>query len=236
VLHILNIVPLMEHTFFSAGSPPMPYAAPAVEGALSILEALGAAHQLGVTELARRGYVEKDPANDRYHLTYRLFAVGSRAADRLGLREVAQAVMERLAAETGEAVNLGVLEGVRVVNLHRVESPNLLRVHLEVGGGMPAHSTGLGKVLLAALAPAEVGRRLAGRRLERVTPRTIGDRAALRRELARIREQGYAIDDEECSLGLRCVAASIRDHSGEVKAALSIAGPSQRLPVAALPA
>ncbi len=228
--------------------PRPPYAAPAVEAALSILETLGTVHEMGVTDLARklglgkssvyrllatlarRGYVEKSPQTDRYQLTYRLFAVGSPATDRFGLREVANPAMQRLAAETGETVNLGVLDGTRVVNLHKVESRHLLRMHLEVGGGAPAHATALGKVLLAALEPAEVARRLHGRRLERLTPRTIGDRRTLGTALARVRAQGFAIDDEECSLGLRCVAAPIVNHRGSVVAALSISGPSPRLP------
>lgn len=228
--------------------PRPPYAAPAVEAALSILETLGTVHSLGVTELARKlglgkssayrllatlvrcGYVEKNPQDDRYQLTYRLFAVGSPAADRLGLREAAHPIMERLAAETGETVNLGVLDGTRVVNLHKVESRHLLRMHMEVGGAVPAHATALGKVLLAALEPSKLSERLGGQRLARLTRRTIGDRATLRRMLARIRQQGFAIDDEECSLGLRCVAAPIRNHRGAVVAALSISGPCQRLP------
>lgn len=223
------------------------YAAPAVEAALSILETLGTVHEMGVTELARklslgkssvyrllatlarRGYVEKNPQSDRYQLTYRLFAVGSPAADRFGLREAAHPVMQRLAAETGETVNLGVLDGTRVVNLHKVESRHLLRMHMEVGGGVPAHATALGKVLLAGLEPSKVAERLGSQRLARLTRRTIGDRTTLQRSLARIREQGFAIDDEECSLGLRCVAAPIRDHRGSVVAALSISGPTQRL-------
>lgn len=228
------------------------YAAPAVEAALSILETLGTVHEMGVTELAKklglgkssvyrllatlagRGYVEKNPQTGRYQLTYRLFAVGSPAADRFGLRETAHPVMQRLAAETGETVNLGVLDGTRVVNLHKVESRHLLRMHMEIGGGVPAHATALGKVLLAGLPPAEVARRLRGRRLTRLTRRTIADRPALWRALARVREQGFAIDDEECSLGLRCVAAPILDHRGSVVAALSISSPSQRLPHAVL--
>ncbi len=225
-----------------------PYAAPAVEAALSILETLGTVHEMGVSDLAkrldlgkssvyrllatlvRRGYVQKSLQTDRYQLTHRLFAVGSPAADRFGLREVATHVMQQLAAETGESVNLGVLDGTRVVNLHKVESHHLLRMHLEVGGGAPAHATALGKVLLAALEPPEVTRRLQGHRLERLTRRTIGDRRTLGEALARVLEQGFAIDDEECSLGLRCVAAPILDHRGSVVAALSISGPSPRLP------
>ncbi len=228
------------------------YAAPAVEAALSILETLGTVHSMGVTELARklnlskssvyrllatlvcRGYVEKNLQTDRYQLTYRLFAVGSPAADRFGLREAAHPIMERLAAETGETVNLGVLDGTRVVNLHKVESRHLLRMHMEVGGGVPAHATALGKVLLAALRPFEVAERLGAQRLTRQTRRTIGDRPSLRRTLARIRAQGFAIDDEECSLGLRCVAAPILDHRGSAVAALSLSGPTQRLSHVAL--
>ena len=223
-----------------------------MDAALSILEALGSVHEMGLTELARklglgkssvhrllaslvtRGYVEKNPESDRYRLTYRLFGVGSQAAARLGLRDIAHPVMDRLAAQTGEAVNLGVLDGTRVVNVHRVESQHLLRMHLEIGGGIPAHATALGKALLAALPAEEVSRRLRGQRLERLTPNTIADRSALRNALARVRAAGFATDDEECSLGLRCVAAPILDNRGLVAAAVSVSGPSLRLPLASL--
>jgi len=234
-------------------TPSNRYAAPAVDAALSILETLGGVPEMSLTELARklglgkssvyrllvtlarRGYVEKNPQSERYRLTYRLFAVGSPAAERLGLREAAHPVMERLAAQTGEMVNLAVLDGTRVLNLHKVESRHLLRMHLAVGSGVPAHATALGKVLLAALEPDELARRLRGRRLERLTRRTMGGRVALCTALARVRDHGFAVDDEECSLGLRCVAAPILDRRGFVVAALSISGPTQRLPYSALP-
>jgi DNA-binding IclR family transcriptional regulator len=232
---------------------PTRYAVPAVEGALTVLETLAGAPQLGVSELAkrlglskgsvyrllatlvRRGYVEKDAQSDRYQLTYRLFAVGSRAAQRLGLREVAQPVMERLGSETGETVNLGVLDDFRTVSLHLVESTHPLSIHMRIGG-LPAHATATGKILLAALDPAEFARRLGGRRLERITERTLKSRPALLADLARVRTQGFAVDDEECSLGMRCVGAPIRDHRGMVVAALSVVAPCQRLPSSALPA
>ena len=231
---------------------PTRYAVPAVEGALSVLETLANAPQLGVSELAkrmglskgsayrllatlvRRGYVEKDAQSDRYQLTYRLFAVGSRAAHRLGLREVAQPVMERLGAETGEAVNLGVLDEFRTVSLHLIESAHPLSLSMRIGG-LPAHATATGKILLAGLDPAEFARRLEGRRLERVTERTIKSRPTLLAELARVRTQGFAVDDEECSLGMRCVGAPIQDHRGIVVAALSVVAPCQRLTPAMLP-
>jgi IclR family KDG regulon transcriptional repressor len=232
---------------------PSPYSVPAVEAALSILETLSTVQELGVTELAkrlglgkgsayrllatlvRRGYVEKDPQTDRYQLTYRLFAVGSRTAGRLGLREIAHPVMERLRSETRETVNLGVLDDFRTVSVHLVQSPHILGIHMRIGG-LPAHATGTGKILLAALDPAELARRLEGRRLERITLRTIRSRTALVAELARVREREYALDDEECSLGMRCVAAPIHDHRGVVVAALSVVAPCQRLTPAGLPA
>jgi DNA-binding IclR family transcriptional regulator len=229
------------------------YAVPAVEGALSILETLGAVQAMSLTELSKklglgkssvyrllatlvhRGYVERDPGGERYRLTYRLFAVGSRAAERLGLREVAQPIMDRLASQTGETVNLGVLDGFRTVSIHLVESAHPLRIHMRIGG-VPAHATSTGKILLASLPPEELGRRLAGRRLTGLTARTIKSRLALRTELRRVRDQGYAIDDEECSIGLRCVGAPIHDHRGSVVAALSLVAPCHRLVPAALPA
>lgn len=229
------------------------YAVPAVESAISLLEALGAAQPMSLTELSkklelgkssvyrllvtlvRRGYVERDPRSDRYQLTYGLLALGGRAVERLGLREVAQPVMQRLASQTGETVNLGVLDGFRTVSIHLVESARPLHIHMRIGG-VSAHATSTGKVLLAALPPEELTRRLAGQRLASLTSRTIKSRSALRAELQRVCQQGYAVDDEECSEGLRCVGAPVCDHRGTVVAALSVVAPCHRLPRAALTA
>lgn len=227
---------------------PRRYTSPAVETALSILETLGSAQEMGVTELARKlgmgkssvyrllaalagkGYVEKNPQTERYRLSYKLFVIGSAAADRYGLRDLAGPVMERLSADTGETVNLGVLERDRVVNIHKVDGPTFLRMHLNVSGGVPAHATALGKVLLAGLRPEDLDRLLKTSRLTRLTPKTLTSRRALQEALRQVADRGLAIDDEECSLGLRCVAAPVRDRRGAVVAAVSISGPTQRLP------
>lgn len=228
------------------------YTSPAVEHALAVLETLASAQELGVTELARKlgmgkssvhrllatlagqGYVEKNPQTERYRLTYKLFVVGSTATERYGLKDLAGPVMDRLSAETGETANLGVLEEDRVVNIHKVEGPHLLRLHLDLGRGVPAHATALGKVLLAGLDPNDLDRWLRATRLTRLTPRTLTQRAPLRRALREAATRGYALDDEECSLGLRCVAAPVRDRRGAVVAGVSVSGPSQRLPSATL--
>jgi len=185
-------------------------------------------HRLLAT-LAGKGYVEKNAQTNRYRLTYKLFVVGSAATERLGLKDLAAPVMTRLSAETAESVNLGVLEGAVVLNIHRIDGPHLVRIQLEPGRGVPAHATALGKVLLAGLAPEELERWRRETRLVRLTPRTITDWPRLARALRQAAERGWAVDDEECSLGLRCVAAPVRDARGAVVAGVSVSGPSQRL-------
>jgi DNA-binding IclR family transcriptional regulator len=220
---------------------------PAVATALTILELLGAAPELGVSELARklgmgkssvhrllstlasRGYIEKSSQTARYRLSYQLFAVASSAMNRYGLKETAAPVMEQLAAEVREKVNLGVLERDRVLNIGKVEGPHPIRLHIDAEGGVVAHATGLGKALLSGLEPAELHRRLGGSRLARLTPNTITTLRGLQAELARVRKRGYTLDREECSAGVQAVAAPIRGRDGSVVAALSIAGPTHRL-------
>ncbi len=220
---------------------------PAILTGLSVLELLAASQELGVTELARKlsvgkssvhrilntlahkDYIEKNPATARYRLTYRIFLVASAAADRFGLKEVAAPVMERLAIASGETVNLGILEGDRVLSLHKVSGPQPIRLHIHAPGGVKAYATGLGKALLAGLEREELDRRLGTSRLARLTPNTHATRRALYVELDRVRRRGYAIDNEECSAGIRAVAVPIRDSRGMVVAALSIAGPTHRL-------
>jgi DNA-binding IclR family transcriptional regulator len=169
------------------------YSAPAVDGALSILETLSSVPQMGVSELAkklglskgsvyrllatldRRGYVEKASDSDRYQLTYRLFAVGSRAADRLGLREVAQPVMERLRSETGETVNLGVSDPSV-----RLQSATVATVQVQITPApaqrvfrnVPVHLRGLGQRLAGQVLPPTVAVSLRGPRalLDRLHP------------------------------------------------------------------
>lgn len=223
------------------------YLSPAIMTALSALEFLAASRELGVTELARKlgmskssvhrvlntlvhkGYIEKNGTPSRYRLTYRLFLVASAAADRYGLKEVAGPVMEGLAIASGETANLGILEEDRVHNIHRVSGPQPLHLNIDAPGGVKAHATGLGKVLLAGLEPEKLAGRLGTTPLARLTPNTLASRRSLSEELERVRQRGYAVDNEECSLGIRAVAAPIRDSRGTVVAAVSIAGPTQRL-------
>jgi IclR family acetate operon transcriptional repressor len=111
----------------------------------------------------------------------------------------------------------------------QVESRQLVRAIAKPGGRVFLHSSGIGKAMLAAMSPAEVGRILQNRGLPRFTERTVDTPARLRDQLAEIRARGYAIDDEEYAIGLRCVAAPIFDEAGGLAAAVSLSGPTARI-------
>jgi DNA-binding IclR family transcriptional regulator len=132
-----------------------------------------------------------------------------------------------LQAETGHTCNLGVLDGDAGVYLDKLESPEAFRVRLfsDIGKRFPLHCTGMGKILLAGMRPAEASRILA-RRLKEFTPHTITDPGTLKRELDRVRRCGYALDREEITRGIVCIAAPIRNQDEETVAAISVAFPA----------
>lgn len=224
------------------------YRIQAIERAVAILNAFSAEDpELGVTELAERlglhkstvhrfmvnldaaGLVERNPRSGRYRLGLRIFELGGLVMQQMNLWDEALPFLEGLVRDTGETGHLAVLDGGEAVYIERVESRRALRIPSAVGRGYPAHATNLGKVLLADLAPERVAEIVAERGLAAYTPHTITDEAELHAELTRIRERGYAIDNEEYDEGLRCIGAPVRDHSGHVVAALGIGGPVTRI-------
>lgn len=157
-----------------------------------------------------------------------LLAMGMNFLGQTDLRTLARPAMEQLALETEETCHLGVMQLPWVVYLEKVESPLAIRMHSEVGAINPMYCTAMGKAILA-FSPAEVFDRVVEMPLERRTARTITSPEALRAELAKIREFGFAIDDVENEAGIRCVGAPIMGHDGNAVAALSLAGPETRL-------
>jgi IclR family acetate operon transcriptional repressor len=137
--------------------------------------------------------------------------------------------MSVLRLRTGETVQTAVLDGRQVVYVERLESPNTLRLFLEVGRRNDAHATGTGKCLLAFLDDDQLDRILDGWDLPAKTPHTITDPRELRRQLKEVRARGYADNLHESEMGVVSVAAPIRDRTGRVVAALSVAGPAQRM-------
>lgn len=144
------------------------------------------------------------------------------------LAQIVHPYLEKLSKRFKETINLAVLENEEVVYVDKVESSETLRMDLAVGCRVPPHCTALGKVLLADL-PLQELEEVLSKGLIRCTKKTITDPEVLKRELKKVKKDRFAIDDEELSLGIRCVGAPIFNQHDRAIAAISIAGPSVRL-------
>jgi len=179
--------------------------------------------------LETMGYVERVPGSRRYRPGLKALELGFTALNSLEVRQVARPYLERLAQETDETASLGVLDELRVIYVDRVRDRAIVGVMLGVGDHVAAHCTALGKVLLAALPPEERARRLAQAELAAFTPDTITDAPALLAELAAVSRAGYAVDDGELAVGLRAVAAPVRNATQQVVAAINVSGPAMTI-------
>jgi DNA-binding IclR family transcriptional regulator len=174
--------------------------------------------------MIRLGWLEKP--GDRYRIGNRLFEVASLAPIRLELREAALPFLQDLHQATKITVQLGVLDGARVLVVEKITGHRPMPMLSQTGGMIPAYCSALGRAILAYSQPEVIDAALAGP-LARRNPRTLTSRVAIMRELAAVPERGWAIDREEGNIGVSCVAAPIFSPSGEVAAALSVTGPSQ---------
>lgn len=174
--------------------------------------------------LIEAGLVTQDPSSRRYRLSLRWLTIGAHALEHLAYPQVARPFLERLRDATNLTSHLSVLEGRETVFVAKVEPREPIRLYTNVGMRAWAPCTASGKALLASLAPTEVLTRLGAPPWPTFTARTITSPAALREELARIREQGYAVDDEEHRQGIRCVAAPVASAQGYAVAAVSVSG------------
>ena len=217
-----------------------------LDRAMVVLRALAEAESATLSELARaldespatvsrilatlagHGVVEADEAAQTWHVGPGAFLIGSVFLRRTSLVERARPALRALMEATGETANLGVESAGAVLFVSQVETHASIRAFFPPGTRAPLHGSGIGKALLAGMAPERLGPLLAAG-LERFTPRTLADRAALEADLAAIRRRGYAVDDEERTEGMRCVAAPIRDAHGETVAGLSVSGPTGRV-------
>lgn len=182
----------------------------------------GSASRL-VSTLANYAYAEKDPISRRYSLGPQVVSLSRSLLARLPLREVAKPFLRELMEKTGECSHAGILAQGRVLYIDQVESPASLRVNAEVGSLAPLHCTALGKVLLA------FGRIPLPGSLERFTEHTLVMPDSLRKNIEKIKTQGYAVDDEEFDLGVRCVAAPVFDYREKVIGSIGISGPMTRM-------
>jgi len=185
------------------------------------------AHRLMQT-LARRNYVEQDPATRAYRLGPRVLELGSAYAGSLDLIGAARPRIEELRDRAGETVHLAILSDRDVVEICTAASRQVVTVSRGTGRRDPAHCTATGKVLLAFLPPGELERFFATGPLQKLTPQSITDRDELIAELERVRKNGYAIDNEELCADLCCIGVPVRNPSGRTAAALSLAMPKVR--------
>jgi DNA-binding IclR family transcriptional regulator len=181
--------------------------------------------------LEARRYVRRDGETGRFHLTWRLLALAFGHAERAGMPRLFAPVLQELADETDELVQLALVDGEQVLFVAKAEGlGQRIRLLPLVGLWAPLHATASGKVWLASLPEAELGRVVGRQRLRAVAPRTITAMAVLRRELAQVRARGYAIADEELAEGGRAIAAPVRCAEAVV-GAVALSGPAYRLPL-----
>jgi len=216
-----------------------------VDRALTVLGILARVGDAGVTEIAAElgvhkstafrivatleshGMVEQNQDRGKYRLGVGLIRLAGATTARLDVVQEARPVTRRLAAETGETVNIAVLSDQSALYLDQIAGASALQSHNWVGQHIPLHATSNGKVLLSDLDADELDRRVPT--LASYTPETITSRDRLRSELRTILQQGYAVAVDELEIGLTAIAAPIHDAHGDVVASLSISGPTFRL-------
>jgi len=185
-------------------------------------------HRLLATLEAKR-FLHRDPGNGLYRLGFQLVELASLALMDMDLPRCAGPHLQRLAADSGETVDLATLDGEHVVYLQVIESPQRLKIAAAVGQRLPAYCTATGKAILAFLPSAEVERIIA-HGMPRQTDRTKVSPADLWRDLAATRERGFALSEQEFEPEINAVAAPVLDRSGNPIGSIAIVGPSFRMP------
>lgn len=224
--------------------------ATAVERALAILDCLDNSKRgLNISELSRRlaipkssthviiltlerlGYVERKPDSLNYHLGLKAYGLGRGMVKNLSVAEIALPSLRVLVDQIHLPAHLAVPDGEQGVYIQKVDAPSFIKIDTYIGRRMDLHCTGVGKVILAWGPPDVVERTLSKQVYIRHTRNTITSSRALRRELTRIRAAGYAVDDEEEELAVRCVAVPVFNPAGRFVAGLSVTGTTEQIPL-----
>lgn len=186
-------------------------------------------HRL-LSSMCTRGYVQRDAATSIYRAGMRLCELSSYIMDNLDVVERARLPMEQLGQETNETVHLVMQEERDIVYIHKVESSRgAIRMFSRIGMRRPLYCTGVGKAILATWPDSEVHELWQESNVKPWTAHTIVSEDAFFRELERVRRLGYALDDEENELGVRCIAAAIPDYRGRASYAVSVSAPISRM-------
>lgn len=218
-----------------------------VERALSILEIVANHDGIGLTEISKLsqlnkatvhrllstlislGYVEQQEKTGLYRLTFKLFQLGNKKVEQIDSFKIARSFISELSNKIEETVHLVVEDNKEVVYIDKFEPSNLLfRMHSRVGKRAPMYCTAVGKALLSHYTD-EIIREVWDRSdIKSLTPHTITNFNTFMEDVAKIRSQGYAVDNEENEMGIYCIASVFYNHKGEVEGAISISIPMTR--------
>lgn len=181
-------------------------------------------HRL-LSSLITLGYVVQDSYTSTYRLTLKMFEISSNVVNDIDIVAAARPYLDNLSLKTGAAVHLVVRNGAYVVYVYKAQASNAaLRMASHVGLRAPMYCTGVGKAILATMSESEIDTVWSKTKVERYTDKTITDLNELKNQLSIIRRRGWAEDDEENELGIRCVAVALSQLAGQAQAAFSISG------------
>ena len=250
---------LSQRASFTASLPEVvaktdgPYQLHSLDRAVSVLEVLGESDvPLSLAEICQRMNLHKSTAHrslmvlersaliertqgNRFHLGLKLYELGNRAVEQIDLCAHVHPFFRRLSVQVGETVHLSVLQKTSVVYLDKVESNRRVCASSKMGTSNPVYCTSMGKAMLAFQPEKTIEQILAKVRFVRYTSKTLCTRETLLKALERVRDCGYAIDDEEIELGVRCIGAPIFNESHRAIAAVSVSGPSSRITAQSVP-
>ena len=184
-----------------------------------------------LSTLEAREIVEITQSSQRWNVGPTAFQIGASFLRRSNVVERSRPVMHDLMMQIGETANLGIEKSDTVIFISQVETHESIRAFFPPGTQSPMHASGIGKALLAYYDQDRIEHLLKNNTVERFTEKTITDPDALLKELALIRQQGFALDDEEKTTGMRCIAAPIFNFYNETIAGISVSGPTHRISI-----
>lgn len=219
-----------------------------IDRALSILEVLADYSKgLGVTEISEKvnlhkstvyrllstliykGYIVQDSETNKYKVTFKLYELGNKKLKDIDLLSASKHYTKKLMESVNEVVHLVIREGNKIVYIDKVEANNTIRMESTIGRRSPMYCTSVGKAILAYFPDEEVKNIWNISKIEKLTKFTITEFEEMIKELSRVREKGYGIDNEENEIGVRCVGAPIFNRYGEIEGAISVSGPTLRV-------
>lgn len=185
--------------------------------------------------LENRGYLMRELETGKYRLGLKLMSISREMLSHIDVRDVAKPIMESFVKKVNLSMHLAVLDNGRAVYVEKVEADGFVKMDIWVGHRLPIHTTAIGKILVSQMPENEIVTILEMRGMERKTPKSITNPKKYLAELTKVREHGFAIDNEENNLGVRCVAAPIYDSNGKIIAALGTSSTTLQIDEKLLP-